>query len=1204
MNQLQRIILINSANIAYREIQLDGNIHFIGTQGTGKSTLLRAILFFYNADSRKLGISKEKKPFADFYFPYADSYIFYEVKQGPRTFCMWLYRKQNRLCFRFIDGGFSKELVLEGNRARNEAEVIARAGKSGFRVERSIFNFSEYRDILYGANKSMKRYSLLNNKTYQNIPRTISNIFLNSSLDGGFIKQTIINSLSDEVFEINLDVNRHHLEKARGDFADVNEYLKHEKKAQNIVADYQELLNQEQQRKELAWQIGGAYNYAREQQLITRENLETVRQSIQEQEQKIKKITSDHQNKQRIIQDKLSNVVRDIKKANQLQKAYEAKNIGQVIEENKRKPVYDQQVSQLREQIRLMTSQQEQLEQQYQIARQKLQNETICQINELKNQLTTIKEKNLPHQSQLEKDYWGERAVLQKEYNEKKEVYLAEHKDLEKEIFRIELEIKSLQQKEFFKAEIESLEQKKQELHAAAIKRKAEQRQLAELKRSQVKDGETAQKLLNIKTGHQIEIISREKETTSQKIITLKKELAALQGSLLEFLENQCPYWGTHIGKVIRRDLLLRNDLQPQLENGDNLFGLKLQLQEVESIHLSKKELELQLADAQSFFESQSKALKQYQEEIRDKKDKITRKYNKLIAETSEKLRQCDYDLQQNEIAAEKIIMVLSRLTEQAETEKQKQLSAMEANEHKIKKQLEQVDELLTQIRQRENKALQELEKQHNQKIKELKKQILTDSDSFDRQISDLKSNLQQQLNELEAQRNKALQEKGVDTGKLQELENESKALSEKLEAIADNYKILIEYEKDCKEYIHQLDEFRKQRKAYEEDIEHKEQLFHNRMTGETEWLEKHKTIYAEHKRISDHLERQIQNMQRFSKESLYEELKSYLEHHDKFSEIPCEELIDKLKNLSLDYEKKDKSLTERITEFSGYFNDDNCLGFNVHINGHLATRQFTRNLKEFVREQKIIEFKTEVTRKYAMVLDTIIKETNDLLLKEDEIQKIIQRINADFRKSNFVGVVKNIEMRLQPSSNKVIQVLRQIREFQKEKSMSFGELNLFNQGGSDKNDREAVDLLENLQKQIVNHKNNRLHLEDAFELEFRIQENENDTNWVNRLANVGSNGTDVLVKSMIYINLLNIFKSNGGKSPNDAVLHCLIDEVGILHDSNVTGLITFAGERNIRLINGSPNSHNEQDYKHIYIFRKDKSTNKTGITKLISNEL
>lgn len=62
MRNLSRIIFINSANIPYSDdIYLDGNVHFIGTQGVGKSTLLRAILFFYNADTQRLGISVESR---------------------------------------------------------------------------------------------------------------------------------------------------------------------------------------------------------------------------------------------------------------------------------------------------------------------------------------------------------------------------------------------------------------------------------------------------------------------------------------------------------------------------------------------------------------------------------------------------------------------------------------------------------------------------------------------------------------------------------------------------------------------------------------------------------------------------------------------------------------------------------------------------------------------------------------------------------------------------------------------------------------------------------------------------------------------------------------------------------------------------------------------------------------------------------------
>ena len=222
MNQLNRIIFINSAGVDFYELQLDGNIHFIGTQGTGKSTLLRAILFFYNADARKLGISKEKKSFSEYYFPYADSYIVYEVVQDNRRFCVWLYKKQNRLGFRFIDGPYDRTLFINKQHALQEKEVIENASQKGYKVHRHIYNFTEYRDIIYGANRSMNRFHLLQNTAYQNIPRTISNIFLNSSLDGGFIKTTIINSLSDESFEINLDANRHHIETARNDYRDVS----------------------------------------------------------------------------------------------------------------------------------------------------------------------------------------------------------------------------------------------------------------------------------------------------------------------------------------------------------------------------------------------------------------------------------------------------------------------------------------------------------------------------------------------------------------------------------------------------------------------------------------------------------------------------------------------------------------------------------------------------------------------------------------------------------------------------------------------------------------------------------------------------------------------------------------------------------------------------------------------------------------------
>lgn len=79
MKCLNKIVFINSANIPYAEISVDGNVHFTGTQGVGKSTILRALLFFYNADKHRLGIQHGQKPFDEFYFRQSNSYILYEV---------------------------------------------------------------------------------------------------------------------------------------------------------------------------------------------------------------------------------------------------------------------------------------------------------------------------------------------------------------------------------------------------------------------------------------------------------------------------------------------------------------------------------------------------------------------------------------------------------------------------------------------------------------------------------------------------------------------------------------------------------------------------------------------------------------------------------------------------------------------------------------------------------------------------------------------------------------------------------------------------------------------------------------------------------------------------------------------------------------------------------------------------------------------
>ena len=57
-----------------------------------------------------------------------------------------------------------------------------------------------------------KKYALIESKQYKNIPRTIQNVLLNTNLEAKFIKDTIINSLNEEEFVIDIEnYSKNHL---------------------------------------------------------------------------------------------------------------------------------------------------------------------------------------------------------------------------------------------------------------------------------------------------------------------------------------------------------------------------------------------------------------------------------------------------------------------------------------------------------------------------------------------------------------------------------------------------------------------------------------------------------------------------------------------------------------------------------------------------------------------------------------------------------------------------------------------------------------------------------------------------------------------------------------------------------------------------------------------------------------------------------
>ena len=129
------------------------------------------------------------------------------------------------------------------------------------------------------------------------------------------------------------------------------------------------------------------------------------------------------------------------------------------------------------------------------------------------------------------------------------------------------------------------------------------------------------------------------------------------------------------------------------------------------------------------------------------------------------------------------------------------------------------------------------------------------------------------------------------------------------------------------------------------------------------------------------------------------------------------------------------------------------------------------------------------------------------------------------------------------PSQNKIVNLLKEIKRFNEEYSWDLGQ-NLFASSADDTATREkATTLLRELIKSMDAYSGNLIRLADFFDLKFRVIENRNDTGFVERLTNVGSEGTDILVKSMVNIMLLNVFKRTPPRySPISNI--CMMDEI------------------------------------------------------------
>lgn len=836
MRYLNKIIFLNSAHIPYAEVKLDGNVHFIGTQGVGKSTLLRALLFFYNADKLRLGIPKEKKSFDAFYFSYPNSYIVYEVMRENGAYCVLALKNQGRVMFRFIDAPFdSKWFIDEHKQVYGEWTKIREQVGKKHDVSSLVSSYEMYRDIIFGNNRRQellpfRKYAIVESAKYQNIPRTIQNVFLNTKLDADFIKNTIIRSMSDEDNCIDLNFYREQIKEFEQEYKDVSLWTKKEKNgevlvrrmADKVIDAYRTLLNNRRRisegRKEL--------NYA---ERVAQELLPQYRLDIQESEaecNRVNRLISEEQEKYGKERDKLSRelgVLDDkLKTTAAKRKYYEEIHIEDILQRVEQETIIE-------DERKRQVAMKAELEKSYQNVVDKykaLLEQLDMDLRAFRNSKTTLLNE---HQAALVTQKETLLQELRKAEMETREVFREKTLSVDEMIAQLVHEETALKIQKAkvahenpFAQEMETNEKEFAEFTTRQIQVETEKREVELRIETLRQEAEKELEIAELKYQASLDEPKKQKADVEAEIRKYQNLLEKSKGSFSEWLDQNRKGWQENIGKVVDEETILYNDvLNPQLvvdsssssSSSASLYGVSINLAAVERKFRTPKELKEQLAEKEQLRADIIKLLNDLQNRHEEDNKNLKGKYQLQIRKLNESLYAKKAEIQLLPQTEKKLKTQALELEKRLEKWRSQQLAELEDKQNAL---------VADKVKKEENKHQLETDLQRKLKAHqaEYNRQVKVETQKYEVFAQDIRTQIEEKQHQVDARKQELLKAqrdelhgKGMDTQTLDAYNKRIAELDAELTYIRKNRDVVAVYRNEKIELFDQEPAVRQNRK-------------------------------------------------------------------------------------------------------------------------------------------------------------------------------------------------------------------------------------------------------------------------------------------------------------------------------------------------------------------------------------------------------
>lgn len=1212
MNQLKSITYINSASIPFATAQLDGNTLMVGTNGAGKTTVLRSALYFYGVhEDSALGINiRKKKGFREYYFSEINSFIGFRYSNAYGNILVIAYRTGNTgVKFKFImekEPIDDKELFLDGRIARSPDALWKKLRASEFEVSGVVTTLSEYRDILYGqAGIAFKKYAFFDTKEDHNsFVHVLSNVFINSKLDASSIQKTISNTIPG--FEpIDLEQIERSISNFGGTYEDVTKFEKNRGTVEDILRSLVQYDSFESQSVIKMDQLISNQKASQEGSLELEMKIEQEEKALQALRTEFEAQENVADEDQRDLNDAIVVLRARIKESGRRLQEYIKLEIEKKVALHLNKADLEIEKKSLQQQYDDLTNTQKSIKEKFEKVRESQKHSLEQQLQELDRYLLDIRSAFQEQQTKSSVEEREKIELLEADASKEMTDTAAALEDARQFRERAYEEKVKQANRPFLQTELMEAQRKKE-----SDQRRYEES--ATLIETLTRSAESINALIGS--------IERERELALQTLAlpfenTLEKYHERLRRlddlldvdteTFLGFVREMGHPNESLITSVLKDEVLLDKKLEPSFSNSsDSFFGFTINSDQLGVSEYSQQHIEEKKESVESEIATLHKQFKDDKEELENRFRNRLNEQRRLHRQKRKQLTELEIELPRLKNSWSQSDEEHQELLGRAKSEQESAVAKSEASYEKTLVALRKAEDAVMQARSALKGRKHEVIEQFKAKGSSLKKAYQIDMEGFEAKKVDRQSTYAKKAEAIDSDELEALSNDGVDSRLLQSLTERLKAVGKKLREIEENTALVVTYRHDKKEYFDGLEDEKVSLKAQQEAYKVRKQRL--------------KELAQEHAAQKEHILRKIRIDEEERKSLLDDmgQMERHLRENSLFSEKissrqgellePTQEkLQDILNNINV-LEQQGTQVVDDIRSKQDLLYLDispsNSLELSVRISSDRERVIKTANeLKLFMDEGKIEQFKEEVANLFSLTINQLSKQTESLLEARQEVGKIVGKIRSMLHDLEGISVIDSIDLRTEKSSNKILSKLEQLRHLNDEEALSI-EKDLFN---FDKPQHagyaKAVQIIRELRKELTRSNKSVLLLDDTYELEIRASENGHDTGWQVSLDEVGSNGTDVMIKTIVNIAMLAISLGIKGKQREEdkTYFHCILDEIGVLHPTYLKELMSFANKKQIRFLNGAPNRQLVSSFKRIYILTN--AYQKTMLRPLLS---